>query len=59
MAEHDPQAFQVLFAAEPQSGPSSEVEDWMTLYRRLVAVLERQLDETQRFAAEAPEAMRE
>ncbi len=59
MAEHDPEAFQELFEAEPDQPSQEEVTQWVGLYSRLVDLLERQLDETSRFAQSVPEALRE
>ncbi|HSP65714.1 MAG TPA: hypothetical protein VLO10_05945 [Candidatus Deferrimicrobium sp.] len=59
MAEHDPQAFSDLFASEPDPPGQGEVGEWLARYARLVDMLERQLEETKRFADSVPEAMRQ
>jgi hypothetical protein len=59
MAEHDPAAFRELFESEPDRPTAGEVTEWVELYERLVHLLERQLEETQRFAASVPDALRE
>jgi hypothetical protein len=59
MAEHDPTAFQDLFASEPDQPSPNEVAEWVALYTRLVDMMERQLEETQEFAESVPEALRE
>lgn len=58
MAGHDPQAFQELFAAEPNETASPETTRWVELYEKLVAMMERQLEETRSFATRSPDAMR-
>jgi hypothetical protein len=58
MDERDPQNFQDLFAAEPADAGSDEAARWVELYRSLVAMMERQLEETRTFAAQTPNAMR-
>lgn len=58
MAEHDPQAFEHLFEAEPAQPDRRDVAEWTTLYTRLVDMLEQQLSQTQRFVEESPEALR-
>jgi hypothetical protein len=58
MAEHDPQAFKELFAAEPNEAVSPETTRWVELYEKLVAMMERQLEETRAFATSSPDAMR-
>ena len=59
MAEHDPQAFEELFAAEPNETASPETSRWVELYQELVAMMERQLEETRAFASSSPDAMRQ
>ena len=59
MAEHDPQAFEELFAAEPNETASAETARWVELYRELVAMMERQLEATRAFAASSPAAMKQ
>ena len=59
MAEHDPQAFEELFAAEPMETASPETARWVELYQKLVAMMERQLEETRAFATSSPDAMRQ
>ena len=59
MAEHDPQAFEELFAAEPNEAASPETTRWVELYQKLVAMMERQLEETRAFATSSPDAMRQ
>lgn len=55
----DQQSFQELFNAEPAGAPESETAKWVDLYERLIAMMERQLEETRTFAKEAPDAMKE
>ncbi len=59
MAEHDPEAFQQLFESEPDQPPPSEVTHWVEMYSELTGLLQRQLDETLRFAEGRPQAMQE
>lgn len=59
MAEHDPKAFRDLFESEPGRPSEAETQEWLGLYTSLVDLLERQLDETRRFADAVPEAMRQ
>jgi hypothetical protein len=59
MAEHDPPAFTELFAAEPNDTASPETARWVELYQKLVAMMERQLEETRSFATSSPDAMRQ
>lgn len=59
MSEHEAQAFQELFNAEPAGAPASETATWVDLYERLIAMMERQLEETRTFAKGAPDAMKE
>ncbi len=57
MPDHDPQAFQDLFDAEPQNASASEVAAWVDVYQRLIAMMQRQLDETRAFAKDVHEPM--
>jgi len=59
MSEHEPQAFRELFDAEPAGAPESETAKWVDLYERLIAMMERQLEETRVFAKDSPDAMKE
>ncbi len=59
MAEHDPAAFAELFESEPDRPSREDVGEWLSLYTRLVDLLERQLDETRRFADSVPDALRQ
>ena len=59
MAEHDPQASEELFAADPIETVSPDTARWVELYQELVAMMERQLEETRAFAAGSPDAMRQ
>ncbi|MFZ0129343.1 MAG: hypothetical protein WB808_14940 [Candidatus Dormiibacterota bacterium] len=59
MGKHDPEAFQELFDAEPSEASQDDAVAWVDLYRRLIAMMERQLDETRAFAASVPDAVRE
>ncbi len=58
MAEHDPQAFADLFSSEPDRPDQADAGRWLSMYARLVEMLERQLEETRRFADSVPDAMR-
>jgi hypothetical protein len=57
MPEHDPQAFQELFDSEPNEATPVEVAAWMDVYQRLIAMMERQLEETRAFASDVHEPM--
>ncbi len=59
MAEHDPEAFADLFQSEPDQPSQAETGEWLSLYTNLVGLLERQLEETRRFAEAVPHAMRQ
>ncbi len=59
MADHDPQAFEELFSAEPTEATSPESARWVALYQELVAMMERQLEETRAFASTSPDAMKQ
>ncbi len=59
MAQHDPEAFTDLFDSEPDRPSKDEMGEWLGMYTRLVDMLERQLDETKRFADSVPAAMRQ
>ncbi len=59
MAEHDPDAFVQLFDSEPGHPTPDQTAKWSGIYTRLVALLERQLEETEDFSAAVPEALRE
>lgn len=58
MEEHDPKAFKDLFDAEPPDPASAEAARWVELYQSLVAMMERQLEETRTFAEQTPNAMK-
>lgn len=53
----DTGAFEDLSAAEP--GTPDQRATWVDLYRRLIEMMERQLEETEAFAKSAPEPMRQ
>jgi hypothetical protein len=59
MEKHDPEAFRELFDAEPSEASGADTATWVDLYRRLVEMMERQLDETRAFALRAPDAVRQ
>ncbi len=50
MTTEDPNPFQELFDSEPTNASASEATDWVRVYERLIAMMERQLDETRAFA---------
>lgn len=54
MAEHDPRAFEDLFASEPAAPSGADMAAWIGPYERLVALLERHLEETRSFASSMP-----
>ena len=54
MDDHDPQSFRELFDAEPTDPTSPETTRWVEIYRSLIAMMERQLEETRTFAERAP-----
>lgn len=56
--EHDQHAFKELFDSEPTQASAPETAEWVDVYQRLVAMMERQLDETRNFAANVDEPMR-
>ena len=58
MADHDEQAFKELISAEPIEPASPESARWVALYQELVAMMERQLEETRAFASSSPDAMK-
>jgi hypothetical protein len=58
MPEHDQHAFKELFDSEPTQASAPEAARWVDVYQRLVAMMERQLDETRTFAANVDEPMR-
>lgn len=57
MQELDPQPFQELFGSEPSDPAAPDAATWMELYKSLIAMMERHLDETRAFANRAPEAV--
>jgi hypothetical protein len=57
MGDLDPAPFQELFDAEPSDPAASDAPTWIRLYEELIAMMERQLEETRAFAMRAPEAM--
>jgi hypothetical protein len=59
MSEQDPQAFQELFDSEPTNASPSEAATWVGVYERLIAMMERQLEETRQFAETVHEPMRQ
>lgn len=59
MDDHDPQSFRELFDAEPTDPTSPETTRWVEIYRSLIAMMERQLEETRTFAERAPIAIRQ
>lgn len=54
----DEHAFKELFDSEPTRASAPETAEWVDVYQRLVAMMERQLDETRSFAANVDEPMR-
>jgi cob(I)alamin adenosyltransferase len=50
MTQDDPNPFQELFASEPTDASVSEAREWVRVYERLIAMMERQLEETRAFA---------
>ena len=58
MPDQEQQSFQDLFDAEPSAWASDDASTWVYLYESLVAMMERQLDETRAFAMRAPDAMK-
>jgi TATA-binding protein-associated factor Taf7 len=59
MSQLDPEPIRELFDAEPDNAAASENDRWITLYRELVAMMERQLAETRELAAKAPEPVQQ
>ena len=59
MSELDPNRFRELFDAEPRDAAAPDNARWVDLYRQLVAMMERQLEETREFAARAPDAVKQ
>jgi hypothetical protein len=59
MEKHDPQAFRELFDSEPADAMASDAASWVEIYQSLVAMMERQLEETRTFAKRAPDALRQ
>ncbi len=59
MDDHDPQSFRELFDAEPTDPASPETARWVEIYQSLIAMMERQLEETRTFAERAPIAIRQ
>lgn len=57
MPDHDPQAFQELFDSEPTNATPAEAATWVDVYQRLIAMMERQLEETRAFARGVHEPM--
>ena len=55
MQELDPQPFQELFGSEPSDPAAPDVARWTELYKSLIAMMERHLEETRAFASRAPE----
>ena len=61
MSEHhipEQEPMQNLVAAEPD-GAESESAEWVDRYERLIAMMERQLEETRTFAQTVPAPMQE
>jgi hypothetical protein len=58
MTQEDPNPFQELFDAEPMNASVSEASDWVRVYQRLIAMMERQLEETRAFANDVHAPMR-
>lgn len=58
MTEADPNPFQELFNSEPTNASASEATDWVRVYERLIAMMERQLEETRAFANDVHAPMR-
>jgi hypothetical protein len=59
MSGLDPEPFRDLFGSEPADPGSPDAARWIELYEGLVAMMERQLAETEAFATRAPGAMQE
>jgi hypothetical protein len=58
MTEAEPNPFQELFDSEPTNASVSEATDWVRVYERLIAMMERQLEETREFANDVHAPMR-
>jgi hypothetical protein len=58
MTAKDPNPFQELFDSEPINASASEATDWVQVYQRLIAMMERQLEETRAFANDVHAPMR-
>jgi TATA-binding protein-associated factor Taf7 len=59
MSQLDREPIRELFDAEPGDAAASENDRWISLYRELVAMMERQLAETRKLAAKAPEPVQQ
>jgi hypothetical protein len=59
MSQLDPEPIRKLFDAEPDNPAAPDSDRWITLYRELVAMMERQLAETRELAAKAPEPVQQ
>ena len=57
MGDLDPAPFQELFSAEPADATASDAPAWIRLYEELIAMMQRQLEETRAFAMRSPEAL--
>jgi hypothetical protein len=58
MTQDDPNPFQELFDSEPAAASVSEATEWVRVYERLIAMMERQLEETRAFANDVHAPMR-
>jgi hypothetical protein len=59
MAGPDPDSFQELIRSEPSDPAPSDAATWIEVYESLVAMMERQLEETRAFASRTPQAMQD
>jgi hypothetical protein len=59
MVEFNPEPFEEFVSSEPSDAAGSDAATWIELYGGLIAMMERQLDETRAFASRAPEALRQ
>jgi hypothetical protein len=59
MADHDSTAFQDLFDSEPKDASAAEAADLVDMYAGMIAMMERQLEETRMFAQAVSAPLRE
>ena len=55
----DPQPFRELSGSEPSGPAAPDAATWTELYKSLIAMMERHLEETRAFANRAPEAVKQ